>query len=147
MLQVNATESDKRDLIKELDTIKQLKPHPHVIKLLGCVTKSEMSLLLFYEYVPFGDLLGYLRKGRGLNDNYYKDPKKKPNQCYLGLKKLLKVQKIACMCFSRLTSKKPSSMSWIGQMVTLKLADFGMARDVQRQNIYERKTKGRLPVE
>ena len=31
-----------------------------------------------YEYVPFGDLLGYLRKGRGLNDNYYKDPDIKP---------------------------------------------------------------------
>ena len=36
----NATESDKRDLIKELDTMKQLKPHPYVIKLLGCVTES-----------------------------------------------------------------------------------------------------------
>ena len=36
----NATESDKRDLMTELDTMKQLKPHPHVIKLLGCVTES-----------------------------------------------------------------------------------------------------------
>ena len=26
--------------MKELETIKQLKPHPHVIKLLGCVTDS-----------------------------------------------------------------------------------------------------------
>ena len=30
----NATESDKRDLMKELDTIKLLKPRPYVIKLL-----------------------------------------------------------------------------------------------------------------
>ena len=30
------------------------------------------------EYVPFGDLLGYLRKSRGLNDTYYKDPDIKP---------------------------------------------------------------------
>ena len=36
----NATESDKRDLMKELDTMKQLKPHPYVIQLLGCVTES-----------------------------------------------------------------------------------------------------------
>ena len=36
----NAGESDKRDLVKELDTMKQLKPHPYVIKLLGCVTES-----------------------------------------------------------------------------------------------------------
>ena len=36
----NSTESDRRDLLRELETMKQLKPHPHVIKLLGCVTES-----------------------------------------------------------------------------------------------------------
>lgn len=40
MLKSNAAESDKRDLMKELETMKQLKPHPYVIKLLGCVTES-----------------------------------------------------------------------------------------------------------
>ena len=35
-------------------------------------------LLALIEYVPFGDLLGYLRKSRGLNDTYYKDPDIKP---------------------------------------------------------------------
>ena len=103
--------------------MKTLKPHPHVIKLLGCVTdsgrllsfdtnyhvaskgsvqsfylclfQSESSLfsrewlneyIIFYsepllvliEYVPCGDLLGYLRKSRGLNDTYFKDPDIKP---------------------------------------------------------------------
>ena len=33
---------------------------------------------MLIEYVPFGDLLGYLRKSRGLNDTYYKDPDIKP---------------------------------------------------------------------
>ena len=33
---------------------------------------------MLIEYVPFGDLLGYLRKSRGLNDTYYKDPDVKP---------------------------------------------------------------------
>ena len=46
---MNAAESDKRDLMKELDTMKQLKPHPHVIKLLGCVTESgELFQLLAF---------------------------------------------------------------------------------------------------
>ena len=36
------------------------------------------ELLVLIEYVPFGDLLGYLRKSRGLNDTYYKDPYIKP---------------------------------------------------------------------
>jgi len=36
----NAPETDRRDLLSELEIIKQLQPHPHVIKLLGCVTES-----------------------------------------------------------------------------------------------------------
>ena len=35
-------------------------------------------LLVLVEYVPYGDLLGYLRKSRGLNDTYYEDPDVKP---------------------------------------------------------------------
>ena len=35
-------------------------------------------LLVIIEYVPYGDLLGYLRKSRGLNDTYFKDPDVKP---------------------------------------------------------------------
>ena len=35
-------------------------------------------LLVLIEYVPYGDLLGYLRKSRGLNDTYFNDPDIKP---------------------------------------------------------------------
>ena len=35
-------------------------------------------LLVLIEYIPFGDLLGFLRKSRGLKDNYYKNPDIKP---------------------------------------------------------------------
>ena len=35
-------------------------------------------LLVLIEYVPYGDLLGYLRKSRGLNDTYFNNPDKKP---------------------------------------------------------------------
>ncbi|CAH3187754.1 unnamed protein product, partial [Porites lobata] len=34
----------------------------------------------------------------------------------------------------------------VGERETCKLTDFGMARNVQQENIYERKTRGRLPV-
>lgn len=33
---------------------------------------------MLIEYAPFGNLLGYLRRSRGLNDTYYKDPDIKP---------------------------------------------------------------------
>ena len=35
-------------------------------------------MLVLIEYVPYGDLLGYLRKSRQLEDNYFKDPDIKP---------------------------------------------------------------------
>ena len=42
------------------------------------VVFSSEPLLVLIEYVPYGDLLGYLRKSRGLNDTYFKDPDIKP---------------------------------------------------------------------
>ncbi|CAH3158634.1 unnamed protein product, partial [Pocillopora meandrina] len=150
MLKTNATESDKRDLMKELDTMKQLKPHPYVIKLLGCVTESE-QLLVLIEYVPFGDLLGYLRKSRGLKDTYYKDPDIKP-QTNLTSQQLMKFAWQIADGMSYLSAKSiihrdlAARNVLVGQKEMCKVTDFGMARDVQQENIYERKTKGRLPV-
>ena len=43
-----------------------------------CVLHLPEPLWVLIEYVPYGDLLGYLRKSRGLNDTYYKDPDIKP---------------------------------------------------------------------
>ena len=37
-LTVNASEAERKALMSELELMKKLKPHPHVIKLLGCIT-------------------------------------------------------------------------------------------------------------
>ena len=47
---------------------------------------------MLIEYVPYGDLLGHLRKSRGLNDTYYKDPDIKPQ--------------------TNLTSQQPMKFAW-----------------------------------
>ena len=36
----SASTSDRKDLLSELNLMKQLKPHRHVIRLLGCVTED-----------------------------------------------------------------------------------------------------------
>ena len=36
----DAPDSDRKDLLSELELMKKLKPHPHVIKLIGCVTRN-----------------------------------------------------------------------------------------------------------
>ena len=55
----NAPETDRRDLLSELEIIKQLKPHPHVIKLLGCVTESGINSGL-KPYKKWCSILKYL---------------------------------------------------------------------------------------
>ncbi|XP_068699624.1 uncharacterized protein [Montipora foliosa] len=150
MLKANAPESDKRDLKSELDLMKTLKPHPHVIKLLGCVTETD-PLLVLIEYVPYGDLLGYLRKSRGLNDTYYKDPDIKP-QTSLTSQQLMKFAWQIADGMNYLSLRKiihrdlAARNVLVGETETCKVTDFGMARDVQQKSIYARKTRGRLPV-
>ena len=46
----DAPESDKKDLLSELEVMKTLKPHAHVIKLLGCVTESGKVLTRISSY-------------------------------------------------------------------------------------------------
>ncbi|CAH3026735.1 unnamed protein product, partial [Porites evermanni] len=150
MLKASPPESDRKDLLSELDVLKTLKPHPHVIRLLGCVTETD-PLLVLIEYVPFGDLLGYLRKSRGLNDTYFKDPDIKP-QTSLTSQQLIKFAWQIADGMSYLSSRfiihrdLAARNVLVGEGETCKVTDFGMARDVQQENIYERKAKGRLPV-
>ena len=62
---------------------------------------------MLIEYVPFGDLLGYLRKSRGLNDTYFKDPDIKP-QTSLTSQQLMKFAWQIADGMSYLSSKSVS---------------------------------------
>ena len=60
----------------------------HVLYLLQVTSFTNNFVLIFLafldypymiiEYVPHGDLLGYLRRSRGVSDCYYDDPDIKP---------------------------------------------------------------------
>jgi len=150
MLKDNATEKERNDLLSELEVMKKLRPHRHVIKLLGCVTESD-PLLVVIEYVPYGDLRGYLRKSRGLNDTYLKDPDVKP-QTSLTSQQLIKFSWQVADGMRYLSSRNiihrdlAARNVLVGEQEMCKVTDFGMARDVNQENIYETKTKSRLPV-
>ena len=77
-----------------------------VIYQLNCLISSE-QLLVLIEYVPFGDLLGYLRKSRGLKDTYFKDPDIKP-QTNLTSQQLMKFAWQIADGMSYLSSKSVS---------------------------------------
>ena len=48
-----SSKSDLKDLLSELDLLKKLKPHPNVIRLLGCVTKDVVQCREKMEFSKF----------------------------------------------------------------------------------------------
>ncbi|KAL9964712.1 hypothetical protein ACROYT_G028390 [Oculina patagonica] len=141
----NAPDSDRKDLLSELQLMKKLKPHPHVIKLMGCVTETD-PLLVLIEYIPYGDLLGYLRKSRGLNDTYFKDPDVKP-QTNLTSQQLMRFcQQIAdgmsYLCSSKIIHRDLAARNvLVGEGEKCKVTDFGMARNVYQDDTYTKESR------
>ncbi|XP_068685574.1 tyrosine kinase receptor Cad96Ca-like [Montipora foliosa] len=150
MLKENASDSDRKDLLSELELLKNLKPHPHVINLMGCVTNSD-PLLVLIEYIPYGDLLGFLRKSRGLNDTYYKDPDVKPRTNLTSQKMMQFAWQIAdgmrYLSSNKIIHRDLAARNvLVGEGEKCKVTDFGMARNVEQGDIYTKRSRGRLPV-
>ncbi|KAF7260599.1 hypothetical protein EG68_02041 [Paragonimus skrjabini miyazakii] len=67
-LRDNFTESDVIDLMKEMDIMKQLHYHEHVIQLLAVCTQNGAPYLIM-ECAPYGNLRDYLRNNRSAFQN------------------------------------------------------------------------------
>ncbi|PFX33275.1 Proto-oncogene tyrosine-protein kinase receptor Ret [Stylophora pistillata] len=130
-------------------TVKSLQERP--METLVAVKMLKGPLMVLIEYVPYGDLLGYLRKSRGLNDTYFIDPDKKP-QTSLTSEQLMKFAWQVADGMSYLSSipiihrDLAARNVLVGEGETCKVTDFGLARDVQKDNIYQMKSKGRVPL-
>ncbi|XP_068720122.1 uncharacterized protein [Montipora capricornis] len=161
MLKDNSSKSDLRDLMSELDLLKRLKPHPNVIQLLGCVTKDVVRHkgqkdfrppLVILEFVPYGDLLGYLRKSRGENDDYYN--LRRENSTTPKITRRLLYQfacDVACgmefISSHQLIHRDLAARNiLVGDGMRCKITDFGMARDLGTAEIYIRRSNGLMPV-
>ncbi|XP_068691310.1 proto-oncogene tyrosine-protein kinase receptor Ret-like isoform X2 [Montipora foliosa] len=146
----DASQREKRDLLSELVLLKNLDPHPHVIQLYGCVSTEDRPLVVV-EYAQYGDLLGYLRRSRGVQDNYYSDPSVKPGST-LTSRQLLKFAWEISDGMHYVSMKKiihrdlAARNVLVGEDEVCKITDFGMARDVQEDDIYVRSHEGRLPI-
>ena len=54
----------RREFLEEIQLMKAVGSHKNIVNMVGCCTVEEPMFLLT-EYVPYGDLLRYLRKRRG----------------------------------------------------------------------------------
>ena len=59
----DASEDQKEEFLREIEQMKLLGAHQNIVSLVGCCTLQEHKFLVI-EYVPFGDLLQWLRRRR-----------------------------------------------------------------------------------
>ena len=59
-----ADSDQRREFLEEIQLMKAVGSHKNIVNMVGCCTVEEPMFLLV-EYVPYGDLLHYLRKRRG----------------------------------------------------------------------------------
>ena len=59
----NATEEEKRQLVREIELMKEVGTHRNIVSMLGYWIQSP-PIMLIMEYVPNGDLLQWLRNKR-----------------------------------------------------------------------------------
>lgn len=147
-LKDNAEKEDLESNIMELEVMKSLRNHPHVVGLIGhCIEKDPVFIVL--EYLPYGDLLGYLRKSRGIEDNY-NTGEKEPSSA-LTEKDLLSFAWMIADSMDYLASMKvvhrdlAARNVLVGENRVCKISDFGLARSLQ-EDIYTRRTQARLPI-
>ncbi|KFP73343.1 Proto-oncogene tyrosine-protein kinase ROS [Acanthisitta chloris] len=145
-LKKGATDQQKSEFLKEAHLMSKFD-HPHILKLLGVCLLNEPQYLIL-ELMEGGDLLSYLRGAR----------KQKLQSPLLAVTDLLDICLDVCkgcvylekMHFIHrdlaarnclVSEKEYGSSSRI-----VKIGDFGLARDVYKNDYYRKRGEGLLPV-
>ncbi|XP_057374868.1 fibroblast growth factor receptor-like [Daphnia carinata] len=146
-LKESAGDKERQDLLKELQVMKSLKPHPNIVTLFGCCTDKD-PVFVIMEYVNGGKLQSFLRQSRA--DHYYGNLYGASS--HLSSRDLTSFAYQVSRAMEFLNSKGIIHRDLAARNVLIneervcKVADFGFARDIMGNHIYERKSEGRLPI-
>ncbi|XP_036373125.1 fibroblast growth factor receptor 3 isoform X2 [Megalops cyprinoides] len=150
MLKDDATDKDLSDLVSEMEMMKMIGKHKNIINLLGACTQ-EGPLYVLVEYASKGNLREYLRARRPPGMDYSFDACKIPDE-QLTFKDLVSCAYQVARGMEYLASQKCIHRDLAARNVlvtednVMKIADFGLARDVHNIDYYKKTTNGRLPV-
>ncbi|XP_016098770.1 fibroblast growth factor receptor 1-A-like [Sinocyclocheilus grahami] len=150
MLKSDATEKDLSDLISEMEMMKIIGKHKNIINLLGACTQDG-PLYVIVEFASKGNLREYLRVRRPLGMEYCYNPDQVPVE-NMSIKDLVSCAYQVARGMEYLASKKCIHRDLAARNVlvtednVMKIADFGLARDIHHIDYYKKTTNGRLPV-
>uniref|UniRef100_A0A8C1RL90 Fibroblast growth factor receptor n=1 Tax=Cyprinus carpio TaxID=7962 RepID=A0A8C1RL90_CYPCA len=150
MLKSDATEKDLSDLISEMEMMKIIGKHKNIINLLGACTQDG-PLYVIVEFASKGNLREYLRARRPPGMEYCYNPNQVPEE-NMSVKDLVSCSYQVARGMEYLASRKCIHRDLAARNVlvtedsVMKIADFGLARDIHHIDYYKKTTNGRLPV-
>ncbi|XP_059509034.1 fibroblast growth factor receptor 2-like isoform X1 [Stegostoma tigrinum] len=150
MLKDDATEKDLSDLVSEMEMMKMIGKHKNIINLLGACTQDG-PLYVIVEFTAKGNLREYLRARRPPGMEYTFDVNRVSDE-QLTFKDLVSCTYQVARGMEYLASQKCIHRDLAARNVlvtennVMKIADFGLARDVHNIDYYKKTTNGRLPV-
>uniref|UniRef100_A0A8C8GJS6 Fibroblast growth factor receptor n=1 Tax=Oncorhynchus tshawytscha TaxID=74940 RepID=A0A8C8GJS6_ONCTS len=150
MLKADATEKDLSDLIAEMEMMKMIGKHKNIINLLGACSQDG-PLYVVVEYASQGNLREYLRCRRPVDLEYWSGPTQAPLDS-VEVRELVSAayQVARGMAYLALQKCIHRDLAARNVLVTednvMKIADFGLARDIHHIDYYKKTTNGRLPV-
>ncbi|KAK5648851.1 hypothetical protein RI129_003743 [Pyrocoelia pectoralis] len=175
MLKGNSSVEEIKQFEHEIEIMKSVGSHPHLVSLIGCCTKmGHLGPFLVVEYCAKGSLLSYLRAvweqlaGQPSESRYINTPcfaennhteNNFSNKLYLlGDDIILDPQDL--LSFARqiaLGMEYLSGLRVVHRDLALrnvlmcenkivKVADFGLSRDVYQDNVYLKTGTGKLPI-
>ncbi|XP_028936648.1 fibroblast growth factor receptor 2 isoform X6 [Ornithorhynchus anatinus] len=150
MLKDDATEKDLSDLVSEMEMMKMIGKHKNIINLLGACTQDG-PLYVIVEYASKGNLREFLRARRPPGMEYSFDINRVPEE-QMTFKDLVSCTYQLARGMEYLASQKCIHRDLAARNVlvtennVMKIADFGLARDINNIDYYKKTTNGRLPV-
>lgn len=150
MLKDGHTDREMADLVSEMEVMKLIGKHINIINLLGCCTQNG-PLYVIVEYAPNGNLRDFLRSHRP-SSGYERAIGTNLKPKTLNQMDLVSFAYQIARGMDYLASKKciHRDLAARNVLVTedhiMKIADFGLARDIHNIDYYKKTTDGRLPV-
>ncbi|XP_015603396.1 fibroblast growth factor receptor homolog 1 isoform X2 [Cephus cinctus] len=151
MLKEGHTDAEMMDLVSEMEMMKMIGKHVNIINLLGACTQGG-PLYVVVEFAPHGNLRDFLRDHRpssGYEPTIGQEMKERKT---LTQKDLVSFAYQVARGMEYLASRRCIHRDLAARNVlvndeyVLKIADFGLARDIHCHDYYRKTTDGRLPV-
>lgn len=151
-LKEDATTVEYKDLISEMKILIHIGHQENIVNLLGACTKgTEQDTMVILEFCPNGNLLSFMKERRQMFKPIW-------SKQHVGMEKEFTTFDL-CVCAYQvakgldfLASRKcvhrdvAARNVLVGENHTMKVADFGLARDVYQDERYVKVSGGLLPV-